>query len=87
MGKRFKNKIEIRYQHIDSPDSQERLDDIFNFIFEETVNQMRLDNLQGVSYTYNDLENKGGHDGRKRSRVPDSRPSIGKATGSLANRS
>jgi len=86
MRKRSKNKIELRYQFIDGPDAQERLDDIFNFIFEETVRQIRLDNLQMVSYTYNDIENKGGQNGRKRPRISHRRPSIGKITGSLANR-
>ena len=87
MSRRSKNKIKLKYQYIKSPDSQEKLDDIFNFIFEETVRLMKLDKLQEVSYTYNDLENKGGKNERKRPRIPHRRSSIGKFTGSLANRS
>ncbi len=65
MNQNSKKKIELRYQFINGPDLQERLDDIFNFIFEETVKQMKLDNSKGLSYTYKDLENKGVKNGRK----------------------
>jgi hypothetical protein len=61
----LKNQIELRYEFSDGPNSQEKLDDIYNFIFEETLAQIILENSQGLSYTYNSLENKGAQDGRK----------------------
>ena len=59
-----KQTIEFRYQHVKSPDYQQKLDEIFDFIFEETISQMELDNSQGFSYTYNRLQ-KGVKNGRK----------------------
>jgi hypothetical protein len=35
-----KKKIEIRYEYVESEDSEKRLDDIFDFIFEQTIREI-----------------------------------------------
>jgi len=59
MNQKIKNNIEARYQFSNYPDSQEKLDDIFDFIFEETVAQIRLDSTEEQRSTYNQQQSGG----------------------------
>lgn len=59
MSQKIKNNIELRYQFIENSDSQDRLEEIFDFIFEETVEQIRFDKSKALRFTYNRLQNKG----------------------------
>lgn len=52
MSQKIKNIIEVRYQFSDVTDYQEKLDDIFDFIFEETISQIRLDSIQEQRSNY-----------------------------------
>jgi hypothetical protein len=87
MQDRIKNNIKIEYNYDGSGNVQEKLDDIFDFIFDKVIEKMRFDNLQQFNYTYNSLESKGENNGKQRTRVSNSCPSVRKTTSSLANRS
>jgi len=55
---RIKSEIQVRYEYIETPEAQERLDDIFDYIFDETIGKKKFDNLQKLSHTYNNLVKK-----------------------------
>ncbi len=59
MSQKIKNNIEVKYQFSGCPDPQERLDDIFDFIFEETVTQIRLDSTEEQRSNYNQQQSGG----------------------------
>lgn len=86
MKNKVKNIPKIEYQYDGNGNIQEKLDDIFDFIFDKVIAKMRFDNLQQFNYTYNSLENKGEHNGKQRTRISNSCPSVGEATSPLANR-
>ena len=83
---KIRNIPKIEYHYDGSGNVQEKLDDIFDFIFDKVIEKMRFDNLQQFNYTYNSLENKGANNGKQRIRVSNSCPSVRKTTSSLANR-
>lgn len=87
MENKIKNNIRVEYRYDGSGNIQEKLDDIFDFIFDKVIEKMKFDKLQELNYTYNSLENKGDNNGKQRTGISNSSPSIGKATSSLANRS
>lgn len=87
MQNKIKNIPKIEYRYDGSGNIQEKLDDIFDFIFDKVIEKMRFDNLQQFNYTYNSLESKGERNGKQRTRISNSCPSIRKTTSPLANRS
>ena len=52
---RIKTEIKVKYEYVKTPEAQERLDDIFDFVFDQTIGVKKLSNLQKLSYTYNNL--------------------------------
>ena len=54
-----KNEIEFCYEQAETPDAQQKLDEIYNFIFGETIRLLELDKLAEVSNIDNNLRLNG----------------------------
>jgi hypothetical protein len=58
MKESSKNKIKLLYFDADKDTDQSKIDDVYDFIFEETISQMEFDNHQTLSYPNEPLVKK-----------------------------
>lgn len=82
MDKLKDKRIKIRYNPIKSEESQRRIDNAFDFIFDKVFESYPLANLQTLSHTYNNL---GGKNEKRQSQILHRSTGFKKITNPLAN--